>query len=446
MKKILVQLSKLLSVRMLAIGLTFVQTIVLTRVLGGELFGLLTFALSMSAILMLVLSLGLDQVMMRDIARIGPDRVGATPRWRDDWRLLRRVVAPLTLAVSAIGLVLCFGSDLFGIYSPTVAVGFAMLPLVMARKYVESIVLGTKAVVRSILGSQIAYPVLMILGAGIIWLWGTLPGAVVISWVYVAATMGSLVLSLMLGRLIFRRLSGGGSAGAPHGAGQADKGESPGQSAILKSSGHFALVSLGFVMGQHVDVLLTGVFAGPEEVSIVRIASRVAELAALMRAIVVLQYKPQLAEAHGQGDMAKLQSLVSTMALIFVVTGLPLTLGLWVYAEQVMSVFGPEFVDGAWPMRIYVLGIFFTLVCGPCTVLLSMAGQERIASRIVWIALGINIVFDLILIPLYGPLGCAIANFLSLCFIGVASVLADHRILKIYPTILAAARRHWRRA
>lgn len=427
MKKILIQLSILLSVRTLAIGLTFVQTVVLTRFLGAEMFGVLSFALSISALLILILSLGVDQVIMRDIARVGIDRIGQCAVWRADWRLVRYLVMPLTLGVAAIGLVLSLTTNLFSVYGITMAAAFAMLPVVMARKYVEAVVLGTKAVIRSILGSQIIYPVLMILGGGGMWLLGTQPNTVLISWIYVGATFGSLALSLVLGLVIIKRLRKSSQ--------NTDEDETPNQTVILKSSLSFALVSLGFVMGQHVDVLLTGWLAGPEDVALVRIASRVAELAALMRAIVILQYKPQLAEAHGHGDMVKLQKLVSTMALIFVGTGLPLTLGLWIWAEPVMSVFGPEFIQGAWPMRIYVLGVFFTLMCGPCTAVLSMSGQEHIASRIVWIALGLNIIFDLLLIPIYGALGCAFSNLISLCFIGVASVLADYRVLKIYPTI-----------
>lgn len=430
MKKILIQLSKVMSVRVLAIGLSFLQVIVLTRVLGGHVFGILSFALSIGAFSMLVLSLGVDQVIMRDIARFGPDRVAATTTWRDDWLLVRRLVVPATLTVTVIGIWICLGTDWLGIYSVTTAAALAVLPVVMARKYLESIMLGAKEVVRSVLGSQVIYPLLMLLGGLVIMVSAFTPSVEIVSVIYILATVGSLGLSAVLALVVLRRLRGDPDADTQY--------TSPGARVVFKSSLNFAMVSLGFVMGQHVDVLLTGVLAAPEDVSIVRIASRVAELAALMRAIVVLQYKPQLAEAHGQGDTEKLQKIVSTMALIFVATGLPLTIGLWIFADQVMAVFGPEFVHGAWAMRIYVLGILFTLACGPCTVLLSMSGQEHLASRIVWIALGLNIAFDLVLIPHYGPLGCAFANLISLCFIGVASVMADNRVLKVYPTIMTA--------
>ena len=434
MKKILLQLSRLMSVRILAIALTFLQTLAMTRALGSEIFGLLSFALSISAVLVLVLSLGVDQVLMRDIARHGLRRVTATGAWRDDWTLVRRLVTPVTLAGSAAGLGLSLGTDLFGAYATTITAAFLMLPVVMARKYVEAIVLGSKQTVRSVLGSQVVYPLLMVAGGGAILLFSIPPSTTVIGTIYVLATLGSLGLSLVLAGTVLRQLR----SGPPDGGVAPD---SPGRRAILISSGHFALASLGFVVGQHIDVLLTGILAAPEEVGLVRIASRVAEMAGLMRAIVVLQYRPQLAEAHARADDALLRGHVRTMTTIFVATGLPLTIGLWIFAEEVMTVFGPEFAGGAWAMRIYVLGVFFTLVCGPCTILLSMCGQERHASRTIWIGLAINVILDLVLIPVYGALGCAIANMSSMLFIGIASTSLDIRLLKIDPSVLGLRRK-----
>jgi O-antigen/teichoic acid export membrane protein len=200
---------------------------------------------------------------------------------------------------------------------------------------------------------------------------------------------------------------------------------------------HFSLVSLGFVLGQHIDVLLMGVLSTPENVALVRIAARVAEMAALMRAIVVLQYKPLMAEAYGKGEFELLQSHVSFMVKVFFITGIPVTLGLWFFAEQAMAVFGTEFVSGAWAMRVYIFGVFFLLLCGPCNAILAVTDNERKASKYVWTAIAINVVLDLILIPIYGAVGCGIANATSMVFVGVLSVKAARSHLKIDTTILS---------
>ncbi|WP_198037879.1 oligosaccharide flippase family protein [Rhodobacter xanthinilyticus] len=422
------QLGRLLSIRFAAIGLTFLQTLVMTRLIGRETFGSLSFALSVSALAVLVLSIGLDQLMMRDVARSGLEGFARSGRWLALRRLIGRWQVPLVLGLAVGFGALFLGSGLGGGYGLALAGVALALPLVLGRKYVESVALGAKLVGRSILGSQIAYPVLMILGTLAIWGLGVVDLRNVML-VYGLAIGSSLLVSILLIWPVLQRLA----RQTPRDG--SSEGEIPGAAELLRSGWHFSLISLGFVLGQHMDVLLTGVFAGPDQVALVRVASRVAEMAGLVRAIVILQYKPQLAEAFGRGDLERVRKITRLMVAIFVVTGLPITLGLWIWPREAMSVFGAAFAEGAWAMRIYVLGVLFVLLAGPCNSVLSMIGEERWAARAVWMALAVNLGLDLLLIPAYGALGCAIANACSMLVIAGVSVAVAWRKHRVNTTI-----------
>ncbi|MBU3023750.1 polysaccharide biosynthesis C-terminal domain-containing protein [Aestuariibacter sp. A3R04] len=437
---IIAKLGKLMSVRMLAIGLTFLQTIVITRVFGSEVFGLLSFALSISALAVLILSVGLDTVLMRDIARIGKDYVARSKRWRDTWSLVRRLVIPVTLTVSVIGVVSIGTTSIAGEYRFTVLTAFIILPFVICRKYMEAICQGTKQVVRSITGSQIIYPLLMILGSAYVWYFGIEPNAISISWVYGIAVTISLLASFLfiVGSLRKMRTSSVRCSGDD--INNELHNTSPGEKKILVSGVHFSLISLGFVLGQHIDVLLMGVLATPEEVGIVRIAARIAEMAALMRTIILLQYKPLLAESYGKNDTIELQRLASFMTKIYVVTGLPITLGLWIFAEEAMMVFGADFVEGAWAMRIYVLGVFITLIFGPSSSILAMTDSESLSSKILFTSLITQLVLDLLLIPFYGVIGCAIANCTGMLVLALLSRKNVISKLGIEPSALSCVK------
>lgn len=431
MKSILIKLGKLMSVRMLAIVLTFVQTIVMTRVFGSEVFGLLSFGLSISALLILVLSFGLDQVLMRDIARFGAGVAPKTERWSHVWQLIRRYVIPLTLSVSIIGVLVINFSNVAGEYRLPLTGTFLLLPVILSRKYLESISLGTKQVLRSILGSQIAYPTLMIVGGLSVLGLGLGSSALSVTMTYIFAGVGSLIVTILLIRPTVLSLRADALGD------RSDEGASPGHRAIMTSGGHFALVAFGFILGQHIAVLMTGVLAGPEDVALVRIAARVAEMAGLMRTIVLLQYKPLLAEAYGKNDKALLQNYASFMAKILTITGVPVTLGLWVFADTVMGVFGPDFVDGAWAMRLYVSGVLILLICGPGSAFLSFCGQEHLASRNLLISVAIQFVLNLFLIPLFGPVGCAAASCASMAYLGFSSRLLAIRHVGVDPSIFS---------
>lgn len=441
MKSILKKLAKLMSVRMLAIALTFVQTIVMTRVFGSEVFGLLSFALSISALAVLLLSAGLDQVLMRDIARIGKDKVASSERWQSIWRLVKRLVLPLTLSVSVLGMLVVATTELAGPYKTTVLAALLMLPLVLTRKYLEAMCLGTKQVVRSITGSQLAYPVLMILVAGSIWWLGVTPDAKAVSLTYSLAILGSLIASTLLIVGTLRQLRNPSAQQAQQTEQQeaaVTEEAAPDSKALLKSGVHFSLISLGFVLSQHIDVLLVGILATPEDVAMVRIASRVAEMAGLMRAIIVLQYKPLIAEAFGKENLTAISRNAHNMVKLFSVTGIPIVLCIMLFAEQFMAVFGPEFVAGAQVLRVFSIGVLVTLILGPGNTVLSLTGFEHVASRNLMIALAVQVLLDLILIPTLGALGCAIANMTALIVLSVINAVSCKRSIGISPTIFHA--------
>lgn len=424
MKRMIFQLGKLLSLRFAAIGLTFLQTLVMTRLIGRDTFGQLSFALSFSALFTLVLSIGLDQLLMRDIARYGLGGFARSARWQALRPLILRWQTPIVALAAIFGVMVFLFTPLGGRYSLSLAGVSAMMPVVITRKFIENVALGAKKVGLSILGSQIVYPFLMIVGTTAIWALGAVDlGNVTL--VYVFAITGSLATSAVLIWPILRDLVNRTYAI------ETPEGPSVREPELLRSGWHFSLISLGFILGQNMDVLLSGYFASADQVALVRVASRVAEMAGLVRAITLLQFKSHLAEAFEAGDLDRVRRITRLMAMIFVGTGVPITLGLWIWAEPAMSIFGQEFVEGAWAMRIYVSGVLVVLLAGPCNSVLAMTGEEQWAARAVWMALSVNFVLDVILIPSLGALGCAIANASSMLIIaGVSTTVAwkKHRV------------------
>ena len=433
MKGVLLKLGKLMSVRMLAIGLTFIQTIVITRVFGSEVFGLFSFALSISALTVLVVSVGLDQVIMRDIAKVGISQFVKSNRYAGIKSVIKFIVIPIVLLASALGYFVVTYTSVAGHYVISLVAIFISLPFVVLRKYAEAISQGAKKIINSILGSQVVYPCLMIASCFYILRSGISPSTTAISYSYFFAVVCScfssiflMLASVKVSRIEKNELKSPESKCLKHTS----------EISLIRSGVHFSLVSLGFVIGQHIDVLLLGIMSTPEQVAIVRIAARIAEMVGLMRAIILLQYKPLLAESYSNSDLVKLQQHVFVMAKIFAATGLPLAILLWIFADQAMLVFGSEFVSGNWTMRIYVSGVLVTLLMGPANAVLAMTGNESTASKILLIALMIQIALDLILIPFLGSLGCAIASFLSMCFLGSASRLKVKKEVQIETSII----------
>ena len=415
-------LSATFALRICAIGLTFIQTLALTRVFGAEVYGSLSLAISLAALGMLALSLGMDQVLMRDLARIGPANARGSETWQNTLGQTRRAVVPLTFIVTlAASLLAAQGTN------PALLAIALCLPLLLARKFVENWVLGAGHVLRSMLASQIVFPVTITLGATLLLFSPITADLRAASILYVTAASLSVVAALILSGATIR-------ATWPS-VWRLDDGQA------LRTGRALALVSFGFLASQHLDVLLTGLLSDPIDVALVRVSARVAEMLGLMRMVAVLHFKPKIAAAYGAGDRAKLEGQTRTLTLIFVASGLPLFTLLWIFAGPVLSLFGPEFSAAAPVLRLYLVGIGLTLLAGPCTLLLTLCDAESQAVRILWTALAVNLILDLVLIPVYGAMGCAIANVAALATLSILGIRATRRVTGIDPSCLSLVRK-----
>ncbi|MEL7175088.1 MAG: polysaccharide biosynthesis C-terminal domain-containing protein [Pseudomonadota bacterium] len=423
-------LSATLAVRLCAIGLTFIQTLALTRVFGAEVYGTLSLAISVGALTTLALSLGMDQVIMRDLARIGPAHARTSPIWQNTLGQTARAVIPLATVATLAAVCLTVQSG-----NPAFLAIAISLPLLLARKFLENWVLGAGAVLRSMLASQIVFPVAITLGAATLLL-GPVPADLRAAGVlYTTAAFASVTAALILAaRAIRQTLPPALKANdlAPLATGRA-----------------LALVTFGFLASQHIDVLLTGLLSDPTDTALVRVSARVAEMLGLLRMVAVLHFKPKLAAAYGQQNRAQLIAQTRTLTLIFAASGLPLFAAsglplfaaLWLLAPHLLSLFGPEFIAAAPVLRLYLIAVALTLLAGPCTLLLTLCDAEKTAARILWIALAINLILDLILIPRFGAIGCASANIAALATLSVLGILATRRLIGIDPSVLALLRK-----
>jgi O-antigen/teichoic acid export membrane protein len=427
------QLAPLFGVRILAMGLIFVQTFALTRVFGAEVYGLLAFAQTAGAMALLLATFGYDKLLMRRLARTGLDAVATDPGWRVTLRFCLSMSGVVSIVLAALGLAAFWAADLGAAYGVPLIGAAALVPLMTSRQVAEALILGAGRTVRSIMASQIVFPLAMIVGAAAVWLRGD-AGIMQATSVYVAATTLSALVAIMLLRPIARLLRPISRVVGRNGPAT----NVPGRRAIVTSGASFALVSAGFIVGPHMDVLLVGLLAGPEQVAIVRVSARMAEAIGMIRTIAMMQYAPMLAAAHGAGDEARLRRLVRELGLIFIGTGVPLFLSALVFAPEAMGLFGSDFVVGAPVMQLYLVGVLFTMLAGPGSTLLSMCGYEGLSARMLWIALAVNLALDLILIPIYGAIGCAIANAVSMTVLGVGASALAWRTLGIQPSVLLA--------
>ncbi len=109
-----------------------------------------------------------------------------------------------------------------------------------------------------------------------------------------------------------------------------------------------------------------------------RVAAQVASVLSIITMGLFSIYSPQFAEAYASRDIPRLARLAKSASRLSTVFSLPLAVLLFLFAEPVLHLFGPEFVAGKGVLRIMVVGQAMFTITGQAGLLLAMTGHERI--------------------------------------------------------------------
>lgn len=180
---------------------------------------------------------------------------------------------------------------------------------------------------------------------------------------------------------------------------------------LLRGVLPFSLIGAASVLNSYTDILMLGWFVPPDEVGLYRVASQGAVLVTFGLQIAQMIGAPSFAQLNAPqtrdelgNEFRRLRKL-STSAALVIFSVLVLA------GEGLLAIlFGEAFVGAYVPLVILSLGFLLNAVFGPVGVLLSMCGQEGLVSRVMWISVGMNIIVNLALIPLFGLVGAAIAT------------------------------------
>lgn len=383
--------------------LTLAMGIVLARGLGAEGYGVYTYAFALMGLLMVVAVLGMPMLLIREVA---------ANEARHDWPHLRGIlvravqtVSIATTSVSVIGALLLWqlGVGVSANQKQTLAFMLLLLPFAALTKTVASALHGLRKVVTSQAVETLFLPSLVLVTVAVLFVWKPqlrLPQHVM------AVQAGGAVFVLCAATvLLFRHLPQ--PVRSSHSAYQTRH--------WLGSALPFMLMGGAGIINNQADILLLGVFTSSEEVGVYRVAMQGAVLVAFGLQVVNAVIIPQIARLYAQGEMARLQRLITASARVILLAALPVALVFIVAGGPIAGwVFGPEFVQSHTPLAILAAGQLISAAMGSVGALLIMTGHERAIARIIFVTALMNLGLNFVMVPLFGAKGAALATTISL--------------------------------
>ena len=196
---------------------------------------------------------------------------------------------------------------------------------------------------------------------------------------------------------------------------------------ILKNSyPMFLAASIMYIMG-YVDSFMISYYLDEYQVGIYSACINLSMIITFIPMAIGGFISPKVSKYYSSGEKQKVKDIFKNSLLIITAVTIPIFLVIYFYAEFFLGLFGEAFIVATTTLLITNIAFLSEALCGPVGFILNMTDNQHVFMRILIISLLINIVFNAILIPIYGINGAAVAMLLSMFFWTIGSLVVLKR-------------------
>jgi O-antigen/teichoic acid export membrane protein len=413
-------------VKLFSAVLLYGTQVLLARWLGVVEYGVYDFAIALSLSLSFMAGLGFPSATLRFIAqyRVQKDWAHLRGMMRGGWQqtLLASMIVALISSTVLQGLNSYPGID----YSTSLFLGIWLMPVASLMAFQQNVIRGFQNITLAFAPGLFYYPLLLTVIASLWRSQWSLTGTIL-----VGLSIPSMLLILLVQFLQFRRsLTPDIYRAVPaYDYGQWWRVALP----LLLSDGSSVVLN-------QTDTLMLGTMLDAKAVGIYSAALKTSTWVSFILSAVNAIAAPMFASLYTQEDLQGLQRLVSTIARWIFYPALAIAIGLVIFADPVLRLFGNEFVVAKGSLIALILGNLVNVGAGSVGYLLMMTGYQVQLSRVMGVSALVNVVLNLVGIHYLGGLGAAIATAFSMALWNIWLHAIVVKRLDVHPSILAAFR------
>jgi O-antigen/teichoic acid export membrane protein len=192
-------------------------------------------------------------------------------------------------------------------------------------------------------------------------------------------------------------------------------------------------IGLLYFLISHIDILMLGYFLESADVGIYSVAVRISRMAVFLLSATNTIFGPTISELTAKKQFKTLEKLLKSITKIILVFSLNFLLFVIIYNQEILTVFGSEYMLGGTVLIILTFGQFINAAVGPTGTILIMSGKQNYEVFNSIAICILNIILNIILIPKLGITGAAIATATSIVIINIFKVLEVFMLYKLHP-------------
>ncbi|VEP16059.1 Membrane protein involved in the export of O-antigen and teichoic acid [Hyella patelloides LEGE 07179] len=412
-----------LGLRIAATGLNFLTSILLARLLGASGFGVYTYAFTWTQLLSLGATLGLDKLIVREVAVYKTKSSWNLMRGLLNWANQIALITSVVLILVAIGVAWSLNVGANSEQFLAFCLAMLIIPIDTLRNLRLAAMRGLNKIVMGLVPELLIAPALLIVlvGCGYLFLGEDLNAP----WVILIRLVITLITLAIGMKLLYRILPD-----------EVKKATAKYQAKTwLNSALPFMFMGSMYLIKSRTDILMLGAIQGAEVVGIYFAVSRGAQLIDFVTNAANTVLAPNIASLYAEGKTEKIQRILTKSSRTVLLTSLPIIIGLMVFGYWYLSLFGSEFTQGQNALIVLCVGQLVNVATGSAGLLLSMTGHERYTLISRCGSTLLNVVLNALLIPRWGLSGAAIATVGSTVLLNVENTIVVRKKLGIHCTV-----------
>lgn len=194
-----------------------------------------------------------------------------------------------------------------------------------------------------------------------------------------------------------------------------------------------AVAAVAQLLLQRLDIVLVAALRGPVDAAVYTAATRFLVVGQFVNMALVAPAQPRLSALLASRDIEGTRELFQTTTSWLVLFVWPMYLAIAVLAPTYLKIFGSGYSAGRWVVVLLCLAMLFASAVGFVDVILLMVGKSAWNMGTTVVALAVDAVLDVVLIPHIGIVGAAVGWCGAIIAANLVPGLLVLRLIGVHP-------------
>jgi O-antigen/teichoic acid export membrane protein len=196
---------------------------------------------------------------------------------------------------------------------------------------------------------------------------------------------------------------------------------------IAHKSYPMAVSSLAIFLMMTFDIVLLKKFKGDETVAYYAIAMKIVSILFMINNSVYISVSLKVAQLYTDNNIKELSKTLKQSTRMIVLLTVPVVLFICLFSENILYFFGENYTQSKQALLILMVGQLLASFFGVSAIYLNMTGRQSVFQIVLIFAVLLNLILNIVLIPMYSMTGAAIAFVSSLLFWNMVTAIIIYK-------------------